>query len=77
MGDGTQEYKKRFNGINQLAFDGFVTRPKDKYVINNTRMKLAQKFMSKHRHIREFVYKILKIGCNGEEKMLLRKYLEV
>lgn len=26
LGDGTQEYKRRYNGINQLAFDGIVDR---------------------------------------------------
>jgi hypothetical protein len=40
LGDGNQEYKRRFNGINQLAFDGYIIR---KSIVNKLKECLKRK----------------------------------
>lgn len=77
LGDGYQEYKKRFNGTNQLAFDGFIDRPRRKYKINTTRLKLAKKCLFKNKKLRKILYEIIKLGCAHNEKVILRKYMQI
>jgi hypothetical protein len=46
LGDGNQEYKRRFNGVNQLAFDGYIIR-------KSLFSKLAEGLKRKIRKIRQ------------------------
>ena len=69
LGDGNQEYKKRFNGTNQLCFDGFIKRPIEKYKIKPKRLKLAKKLKFKSKKLRKLAYKIIKTRCKENEKI--------
>jgi len=50
LGDGSQEYKKRFNGKNKLAFDGFIQIKQNKYSQKKSVKSFTKKFKSLFRY---------------------------